>query len=104
MRLILLDQAKQDLADIACYIANKSGNRYVGHDFVKKILNKCRDLAIYPYQMGIPRNELKEDLRSFPFGNYVIFFQYSDKILSIVTVIHGGRDMPQYFENESTQN
>ena len=97
MRLILLDQAKQDLADIARYITKESGDRHIGYDFAKRLLSKCRDLVSYPYQMGSPRDELRKNLRSFPFGSYVIFFQYEADTLNIITIIHGSRDIIAMF-------
>jgi toxin ParE1/3/4 len=47
--------------------------------------------------MGRARPELLPDLRSFPFGNYLLFYRRSDNGIEVVRVLHGARDIPALF-------
>lgn len=59
---------------------------------------RCTRLAALPGELGRPRPELREDLRSVAHGNYVIFFRYLDDAVEIVNVIEGHRDIERLFE------
>ena len=97
-QLRYLDQAKDDLINIKKYIARESGNQKTAIQFTEKIREQCRKLADLPGKMGRLRPELRENLRSFPFGNYVIFFMYNDDYLEIVSIIEGHRDIEVMLE------
>lgn len=47
--------------------------------------------------MGRPRRELHPDLRSHPFGNYVIFFRYVGDVIEIVNILEAHRDIDSFF-------
>jgi toxin ParE1/3/4 len=42
--------------------------------------------------VGTNREDLRPELRSVPFGNYVVFFKSMRRGVIIVRVIHGARD------------
>lgn len=96
-KLYYLDQAKNDLVHIKQYIATESGSQKVALEYTHKIRQQCRKLAELPGEMSRPRPELREDLHSFPYGNYVIFFRYVGNHLEIVTIIEGHRDIEILF-------
>jgi len=97
MRLILLDQAKEDIANIADYIAEESKSKRIGKAFARRIYDKCKEFASIKGTIGVERPELRAGLRSHPFGNYVIFFMYNDNNLEVVTIIEGHRDIDTLF-------
>ena len=97
MHLIFSDQAKTDLKRIAEYIARRSKNRSVGSNFAQKIVDKCKELASIEGKIGIARPELAQGIRSYPFGNYVIFFLYERDIFRVVTIVEGHRDIYALF-------
>ena len=97
-QLRYLAQARDDLIHIKRYIARESGSQSTAVQFTEKIREQCRKLADLPGKMGRLRPELGENLRSFPYGNYVIFFMYNDDCLEIVTIIEGHRDIEAVFE------
>lgn len=97
MRLVLLDQAKKDIANIADYIAEESKSNRIGKAFAKRIVDKCKELASIKGMIGVERPELRAGLRSHPFGNYIIFFMYNDNNLEVVTIIEGHRDIEKMF-------
>ena len=94
-------KAVQDLLEIFDYIADTSGNPEIARKFVAEIELQCAKLARLSSRVGRLRRELRPDLRSVPFGNYVIFFRYLDKdILEIVHLIEGHRDIPAIFDKD----
>jgi toxin ParE1/3/4 len=101
MRLVLLDQAKEDLANIAAYIADEKQKPSRWTEFAQRLLDKCKELASIKGTIGVERPELRENLRSCPFGSYIIFFMYSDNHFEVVTIIEGHRDIEAIF-NPST--
>jgi toxin ParE1/3/4 len=60
---------------------------------------KCQELAALPGTMGLARPELLADLRSTPYGNYVIFFRYFGDAFEVVNILEGHRDIEGYFKN-----
>ena len=50
--------------------------------------------------MGRAREELAADLRSFPFGRYVIFYAPVDEGIDVVRVVHSARDVDAAFGDE----
>lgn len=97
-RLVYRAAAQRDLTEIARYIARESGSRTTGRNFVERLRQQCARLASAPIVMGRPRPELHLDIRSFPFGNYAIFFRYAAEDFEVVKVIEGHRDIDLAFE------
>ena len=50
--------------------------------------------------MGRRRPELKDDMRSFAFRSYVIFFRYVDNVFEVLNVLEGHRDFDTHFNEE----
>ena len=102
-RLIFLDSAKRDLADIAARIERDSMSRATADAFVDKLIAYCQRHAARPNLMGRARPELRPAYRSVTFGNYVIFLTYDSEgsgsrdILKIVHILRGARDLDAYF-------
>jgi toxin ParE1/3/4 len=70
---------------------------------VAKLRAKCHALAALQATIGRPRPELRADIRSFPYGNYVIFFRYIEGRFEVVRILerhldidstYGGFDPP----------
>ncbi len=60
-----------------------------------------RHLITLATMPAIGREEplLGPNLRSFPVGNYLIFYQPTPEGIALVRVLHGARDItPEYFE------
>lgn len=49
--------------------------------------------------MGRKRDELVPNLRSFPVGNYLIFYRPINQGIEVLRVLHGARDIPSIFED-----
>ena len=104
-RLRYLASADTDFREILKYIARESGNGNVaiGKSFIASIRDKCRHLASLPGMMGRPRPEIYPDLRSFAFGNYVVFFRYIDDRFEVVNILERHRDLESFFDPHSSE-
>ncbi len=96
-RLVYLASARRDFAAILEYITRQSGSLAVGQGFVEAVRQQCRKLASLPGTLGRARPQLRHDIRSFAFRNYVIFFRYKNDTFEVVNVIEGHRDLVAYF-------
>jgi toxin ParE1/3/4 len=92
-----LARAKTDLAEIWDYIADNSEAQ--ADAFIDQIDRKLVLLAENP-TIGRMRDELAENMRSFPFGRYVIFYITTSNGIQIVRVLHGARDLATIFRDE----
>ncbi len=94
--LVLTPQALADLDDIFDYIAIDNLERAIG--FTKKLGAQMERLAVNP-GIGRRRDELVSGLRSFPYGNYVIFYQLIDHGIEVIRILHGARDIEWLFQD-----
>ena len=95
--LVLLDAALDDLDDILRYVAHASANVEIGLNFAGQLRAQCSKLASLPGILGKARPELRPELRSFAFRNYVIIFRYVGDTLEVVNIIEGHRDIEGLF-------
>lgn len=96
MSVIISRRAKNDLFEIWEYIANDS---FAQADKMSDEFEGIFSLLAENPEMGRSREELKENLRGFPHGNYVIFYQGDAGGIQIIRVLHGARDIPEKFED-----
>jgi plasmid stabilization system protein ParE len=100
-RLVFTHSAQINLMQIADYIENTNASLAVAEHFTSDLMIKCQELAGLPGTMGLARPELLADLRSTPYGNYVIFFRYVGDAFEVVNILEGHRDIEGYFKNRS---
>ncbi len=93
----LSEQSRSDLDDIWLYIA--SDNLTAADRFIDELVGKFQTLAIEP-GVGRTRDELGESIRSFPVGNYVIFYRALPDGIEVVRVLSGFRDIPKLFAGD----
>jgi len=99
-RLRILDSARRDIADIYAYIEERSGDASIAERFARQLNAQCRRLAKLPGTVGRARPELRPDVRSAPFGRYIIFFRYIDAdVFEVVRIIEGYRDIDAQFSD-----
>ena len=89
------DAARSDLDEIWFYIAQD--NPDAADKFIRALVSRFPMLASMP-ELGRRREELSPRLRSFPVGNYIIFYRPMDNGVEIARVLHGARDFPPLFE------
>ena len=86
----LTAEAGNDIDEIWLFIAQDdpdAADRF--HDI---LMSKFALLGKQPL-IGRERNDLSPSLRSFPVGNYVIFYRDWPEFLEIMRVLHGARDI-----------
>lgn len=91
---ILSDQALRDLDEIVTFIVNRNPSAVV--PFVDAVIECCSRLAQFP-GMGRKRYELLPNMRSFPVGDYLLFYQPNPVGIEIVRVISGYMDLDNQF-------
>ena len=95
-RAAITPEAEEDLADIWAYIARDSERN--ADRFLRKLIETMSRLAAFP-GMGPARDELAKGMRSFPVGNFVIFYLKSSEGIQVIRVLHGARDIgPMHFD------
>jgi toxin ParE1/3/4 len=88
-------QAHADLSEIWLFIARD--NVPAADRLMDAVAARCRLLATMP-ELGRKRDELAAGVRSFPTGNYLIFYKRVPDGIQVLRVLHGTRDIPPLFE------
>jgi toxin ParE1/3/4 len=86
--------AHADLEEIALYI--QALNPVAANHFVDEI-NDASDLLAEHPQLGRKREELGDGLRSFPVGNYLIFYSIESDDIFVSRIIYGARNLREIF-------
>ena len=86
--------AAADILDIWEYIAEDSIEQ--ADRWVEMLDEKFKLIATQPL-MGRTRTELAANVRSFPFGRYVIFYEPIEDGVDVVRVLHSARDIDAVF-------
>jgi toxin ParE1/3/4 len=101
LQISFAESAKQDLRDIWSGLAEYSG-LYFADSTLAKLASKFQLLAQFP-SSGRVRDELLAGLRSYPAGDFVIFYRILETTVEVVRVLHGRRDIDVIFdESESS--
>ncbi|RUR84137.1 type II toxin-antitoxin system RelE/ParE family toxin [Chlorogloeopsis fritschii PCC 9212] len=87
-------QAEQDLEDIWTYLAQQ--NQIVADKQIAQTLNRFPMLAQFP-DLGKKRDDLMNELRSFPVKPYVVFYIKINDDIEIFRVLHQSRDIESEF-------
>jgi len=96
-RVYLSEQAEADLAEAWLYVARD--NRKAADRLLTQLRQKCLLLANSP-EMGRKRDELRPSIRSFPHGNYVIFYRIAVEGVEVVRVLSSYRDIEAIFHSD----
>ena len=83
-------RARKDLLEIWLYIA--IDNETAANALLKRIEHAMQMLVLNP-ESGRRRSDLAPDLRSFPVGNYVVFYSLRAGHLEIVRILHSRQDV-----------
>ncbi len=87
-------RARRDLLQIWSYIAEE--NELAADHFIDLLIQHLQLLGRNPH-IGRHRNELRAGYRSFPVGQYLIFYRVLDPGIQIMHVMHGKRDIASQF-------
>ena len=86
----LSPQAKSELEAIGDHIAEDSPAN--AERFIERLTAKFVALGRHP-RIGRARPELRSDLRSLPYGAYLILYRLMDDGVEIVRVVHAARNL-----------
>lgn len=89
LQLIKAPQAEADLIDIWLYVAE---DQPLNADRLLDRLDEAAHLIAETPGMGVIRPSLAADIRSFPVGNYILYYRVKSETLELVRVLSGSRD------------
>ncbi len=95
-RVIKRPAADVDLLLIWDFIARD--NLEAADNYLRFLETKFQLIATQP-QSGRVRDELKPNLRSFPIGNYVVFYYPLEDGIAIERVLQGSQDIAAQFND-----
>ncbi|MFN0059390.1 MAG: type II toxin-antitoxin system RelE/ParE family toxin [Planctomycetota bacterium] len=93
----IADTAREDLLQIAAYIAADSTNRADAQ--LDRIYREC-ELLGGRTRIGRARPDLSPSIRSFPVDSFVIFYRELPVGVQILRVLHGARDVGRILADE----
>lgn len=86
--------ARQDIDEILIFIA--ADNLDAAISFNDRLEDLLLMLGENP-KAGRKRSELNDGMRSFPFGNYLVFYRIWAGKVTITRFLHGARDLDELF-------
>ena len=93
-RVIISDEAENDLLEIGRYIAKKSSLKKA-LEYMDFLEDRARSLADFP---GKGRVYEPFPYRVLPVNSYLIFYRIEDDQVLIVRILHGARDIEALFQ------
>ena len=96
-RLVISRDAETDLTLIWVYYAERSER--AAKRIRYEISSNYQLLLQFP-SMGRKREEIRKGLRSFPIGDYVIFYRELADGIEVLRVLHGAQDVTGVFPSE----
>jgi toxin ParE1/3/4 len=93
-RIIRTDASRADLVEILSFISQD--NPRAARDLLRKFNDRLELLSDFP-GAGAARPELRRGLRSFPVGNYLLFYSVTRTTLVLERVLHGARNLRRIF-------
>jgi toxin ParE1/3/4 len=85
----------EDVYEIAAFISRDS--LAAALKLIDSFDRKLRLLAEFPH-IGAIREDLAPSLRSFPVGNYLIFYRPVADGIEVVRILHGARELRRIFK------
>jgi toxin ParE1/3/4 len=88
------EASKEDSFEIWFYIASDSID--AADALLRAIDERLRLYSQNPH-MGTARDELASGLRSFPVGNYLVFYRVIQDGIEVIRVLHAARNLKSHF-------
>jgi toxin ParE1/3/4 len=94
----LTARASSDLAEFWSDVAERSRNVAIADLVVRSIVDRFLLLADQPY-LGRKRDtNLYAGMRSFPIGQYAIFYRIAGEDVVILRMVHGSRGLRSLYQ------
>jgi toxin ParE1/3/4 len=91
---IIVPDAIRDLEEISTYYAVH--NIEAGEKFIDEFEARCRYLVSFP-NIGKSYRLIRSDLRGISFLGYIIFYRVTERVVEILRVVSGSRDLEALF-------
>jgi toxin ParE1/3/4 len=92
----LAPEVQKELDEIWYFIATESGSPAIADRFTDSITDRFFLIATHPHA-GRLRDDLRPGLRSFPVGQYLVFYRVIGTDVLILHVAHGRRNLESLF-------
>jgi toxin ParE1/3/4 len=86
----LTDATKKDLRGVSAYTEKTWGKEQ--EKAYREILRAALRVIAKAPKIGQKRDELAEDLRSFPVGNHIVYYVEKGKGIKIARILHPSMD------------
>lgn len=94
--VVLTDTAKQDLRDIAFWIAVQSKGVAIAKHFVNELREECHPLDMFPNSGALPKDRILKSLgyRFTVHKEYLIFYRVDEekRVVNIVAIYNAKKD------------
>jgi len=95
----ITETAKQDLREIAFYIAARSMDNEVAKHFVMELRAQCNRLVDFPQAGALPKDRILRsmDYRYLTHKDYLIFYNTDEaaKIVNVLAIFNAKKDYPR---------
>lgn len=92
-----LEQAKDDLKEIAQYISEDLQNVSAAERLIEKIIKSAENITNYPYSNAVyvPLKPLKHEYRKVFVDNFTIFYYVTEerKVVTVSRIVYSRRNL-----------
>ena len=101
--VVITDTAKQDLRDIAIWIAEQSKDIETAKRFVDELRGKCKKLERFPSKGSFPRDRVLKSagFRFVTHGEYLVFYliDKESKTVNVMAIFNAKKDYMRAMRN-----
>jgi toxin ParE1/3/4 len=97
VKVVVSDNAEQELREIGRYIARDNPKRAVS--FVMELRDRCLSIIDKPSGYPVAFDFGETTIRKRSFKKYLILYRVSNSPIEIASVVHSARDWTKSFES-----
>ncbi len=101
--VVITDTAKQDLREIAVWIANQSKNIETAKRFVNELRESCQKLCKFPSTGSFPRDHVLKSagFRFVTHKDYLVFYLIDEenKTVNVMAIFNAKKDYMRVMKN-----
>ena len=101
--IVISDTAKEDLREIAVWLAKQSKDIDVAKHFVNELRDRCNELKDFPSIGSFPRDYVLKSLgyRFVTHKDYLIFYliDEGDKLVNVMAIFNAKKDYIRVMKN-----
>ncbi len=101
--VVITDTAKQDLREIAMWIAKQSKDIEIAKRFVNELRERCQELYKFPSTGSFPRDHVLKSMgyRFVTHKEYLIFYLIDEenKIVNVMAIFNAKKDYMRVMRN-----